>query len=67
MLDEADKLLDFGFEKSLTIILRYIPTQRRTGLFSATQTCQLDALVRAGLRNPQFVVINGNDDQPVDK
>ena len=34
-----------------------LPKQRRTGLFSATQTNQLDDLLRAGLRNPVRVVV----------
>uniref|UniRef100_A0A8C5P8Y6 ATP-dependent RNA helicase n=1 Tax=Leptobrachium leishanense TaxID=445787 RepID=A0A8C5P8Y6_9ANUR len=52
ILDEADRLLDMGFEASLNTILGYLPKQRRTGLFSATQTQELENLVRAGLRNP---------------
>lgn len=38
VLDEADQLLDMGFEASINTILSYLPKQRRTGLFSATQT-----------------------------
>lgn len=57
ILDEADKLLDLGFEKSLNVILRYLPIQRRTGLFSATQTHQLEKLVKAGLRNPILIEV----------
>ncbi|KNC85309.1 hypothetical protein SARC_02492 [Sphaeroforma arctica JP610] len=52
VLDEADRLLDMGFEKSINNILKQLPKQRRTGLFSATQTQQLDQIIRAGLRNP---------------
>uniref|UniRef100_A0A8C1BU35 ATP-dependent RNA helicase n=1 Tax=Cyprinus carpio carpio TaxID=630221 RepID=A0A8C1BU35_CYPCA len=47
VLDEADRLLDMGFEVSLNTILGYLPKQRRTGLFSATQTQELEKLVRA--------------------
>ncbi|KAL1128897.1 hypothetical protein AAG570_013431 [Ranatra chinensis] len=60
VLDEADRLLELGFEKSLNTILEYLPKQRRTGLFSATQTRQLDLLVRAGLRNPVVVSVRQN-------
>ena len=31
--------------------------QRRTGLFSATQTDQVEDLIRAGLRNPYRVTV----------
>ncbi|XP_063368865.1 probable ATP-dependent RNA helicase DDX55 homolog [Cydia amplana] len=57
VLDEADRLLDLGFSSTLTTILQYLPRQRRTGLFSATQTKQLQDLVRAGLRNPVVVSV----------
>ncbi|XP_029940971.1 ATP-dependent RNA helicase DDX55 [Salarias fasciatus] len=57
VLDEADRLLDMGFEASLNSILSYLPKQRRTGLFSATQTQELEKLVRAGLRNPVRITV----------
>lgn len=52
VLDEADRLLDMGFSASLSAILKFLPKQRRTGLFSATQTESIEQLMRAGLRNP---------------
>ncbi|XP_024154728.1 ATP-dependent RNA helicase DDX55 [Oryzias melastigma] len=57
VLDEADRLLDMGFENSLNAILSFLPKQRRTGLFSATQTQELEKLVRAGLRNPVRITV----------
>eukprot|EP00058_Branchiostoma_floridae_P020139 XP_002605629.1 hypothetical protein BRAFLDRAFT_283402 [Branchiostoma floridae] len=57
VLDEADRLLDMGFEMSINTILSYLPKQRRTGLFSATQTKEVEALVRAGLRNPVRITV----------
>mmetsp|Transcript_15338 Transcript_15338/g.24993 ORF Transcript_15338/g.24993 Transcript_15338/m.24993 type:complete len:594 (+) Transcript_15338:8-1789(+) len=57
VLDEADVLLDMGFEKTVTSILRRLPKQRRTGLFSATQTKEVKALIRAGLRNPAVISV----------
>lgn len=57
VLDEADRLLDLGFSSTLATILQYLPRQRRTGLFSATQTKELQDLVRAGLRNPVVVSV----------
>ncbi|KAJ3560246.1 hypothetical protein NP233_g10968 [Leucocoprinus birnbaumii] len=59
VLDEADRLLDLGFQESLRRIITHLPKQRRTGLFSATMT-DADAmteLVRVGLRNPARVVV----------
>ncbi|XP_072908111.1 ATP-dependent RNA helicase DDX55 [Hemitrygon akajei] len=57
VLDEADRLLDLGFEASLNTILGFLPKQRRTGLFSATQTDEVETLVRAGLRNPVRITV----------
>ncbi|GAA95798.1 uncharacterized protein L969DRAFT_87837 [Mixia osmundae IAM 14324] len=57
VLDEADRLLDLGFEAVLTRLLANMPKQRRTGLFSATMTDALAALVRVGLRNPVKIVV----------
>ena len=41
ILDEADRLLSMGFVKTLNAIIARLPKQRRTGLFSATQTEEL--------------------------
>uniref|UniRef100_A0A8C4Q788 ATP-dependent RNA helicase n=2 Tax=Eptatretus burgeri TaxID=7764 RepID=A0A8C4Q788_EPTBU len=57
VLDEADRLLEMGFEASINTILGYLPKQRRTGLFSATQTQEVEELVRAGLRNPVHISV----------
>lgn len=57
MLDEADRLLDLGFKATINNILIYLPRQRRTGLFSATQTTEVTDLIRAGLRNPVLVSV----------
>lgn len=57
VLDEADRLLDLGFETTINTILGYLPRQRRTGLFSATQTKEVKDLMRAGLRNPVLVSV----------
>lgn len=57
VLDEADRLLDMGFRVTLSAILGRLPRQRRTGLYSATQTVALDELAAAGLRNPVRVVV----------
>ncbi|XP_078048921.1 putative ATP-dependent RNA helicase DDX55 homolog isoform X2 [Augochlora pura] len=57
ILDEADRLLNLGFSTTLDTILSYLPRFRRTGLFSATQTKELQQLIRAGLRNPALVSV----------
>ncbi|XP_010557163.1 PREDICTED: DEAD-box ATP-dependent RNA helicase 10 isoform X1 [Tarenaya hassleriana] len=52
VLDEADRLLNEDFEKSLDMILEEIPRERKTFLFSATMTKKVRKLQRACLRNP---------------
>lgn len=57
ILDEADRLLDMGFHQTLSSILSFLPKQRRTGLFSATQTEETEKLLKAGLRNPVRITV----------
>ncbi|MFA5016870.1 MAG: DEAD/DEAH box helicase, partial [Methylobacter sp.] len=38
VLDEADRMLDMGFEEAITDVISYAPTHRQTLLFSATYT-----------------------------
>jgi ATP-dependent RNA helicase DDX55/SPB4 len=57
ILDEADRLLDMGFQKHINFILSMLPKLRRTGLFSATQTKAITNLSKAGLRNAIMVEV----------
>ena len=57
VLDEADRLLDLGFQRHVDAILSKCNKQRRTGLFSATQTEAVSALARSGMRNPTRVAL----------
>ena len=45
VLDEADRLLNEDFEKSLDEILSSIPTDRKTYLFSATMTKKVSEFI----------------------
>jgi len=69
VLDEADRLLELGFEKILMKVLSKLPKQRRTGLFSATMTEALKGVVKVGLRNPARIVVNVKEhtSQPISK
>eukprot|EP01012_Entosiphon_sulcatum_P025047 TRINITY_DN30313_c0_g1_i1.p1 TRINITY_DN30313_c0_g1~~TRINITY_DN30313_c0_g1_i1.p1 ORF type:complete len:646 (-),score=129.00 TRINITY_DN30313_c0_g1_i1:6-1760(-) len=57
VLDEADRLLAMGFEAHVAFIVSRLPRQRRSGLFSATQTKQVELLAKAGLRNPVVIKV----------
>lgn len=52
VLDEADRLLSLEFEKVIDDILKVLPADRRTFLFSATMTKKVGKLQRACLKNP---------------
>jgi len=65
VLDEADRLLEMGFEDEMEEILKFCPAQRQTLLFSATMTTKVDDLVKLSLKKPIRVQIT--TDQRKDK
>jgi ATP-dependent RNA helicase DDX10/DBP4 len=52
VLDEADRILDLGFSKTVDAIVKSLPKSRQTILFSATQTSSVQTLARLSLKNP---------------
>lgn len=58
VMDEADRLLDMDFGPALDKILKVIPIERTTYLFSATMTNKIAKLQRASLRNPVRVAVS---------
>ncbi|AOW00559.1 ATP-dependent rRNA helicase RRP3 [Yarrowia lipolytica] len=58
VMDEADRLLDMEFGPSLDKILKVIPRQRNTYLFSATMTSKVEKLQRASLVDPVRVAVS---------
>src|SRR5213594_4023831 len=57
VLDEADRMLDMGFAPDVRRILRELPTERQTMLFSATISPEVDALARTALNGHASVEI----------
>jgi ATP-dependent RNA helicase RhlE len=57
VLDEADRMLDMGFAPDVRRILRALPTERQTMLFSATISPEVDALARTALNGHASVEI----------
>jgi len=50
IIDEADRILEQGFQDTMNKILQRLPTTRQTALFSATQTQKVEDLARMSLR-----------------
>ena len=58
VLDEADRILDLGFERVMNSIIENLPVERQTLLFSATQTKSVHDLARLSLTDPQYVAVH---------
>ncbi|MCJ1371398.1 ribosomal RNA processing protein [Loxospora ochrophaea] len=65
VMDEADRLLDLDFGPILDKVLKVLPRERRTYLFSATMTSKVESLQRASLSSPVRVSISTNRYQTV--
>lgn len=58
VVDEADRMLDEGFEAELNEILSLIPSKRQTLLFSATMTSSVKDLIKLSLKKPARIMVN---------
>ncbi|XP_046408750.1 probable ATP-dependent RNA helicase pitchoune [Ischnura elegans] len=59
VIDEADRILDIGFEEELKQIVNLLPKRRQTMLFSATSTQKTQALTSLALKKePVFVGVD---------
>lgn len=56
IIDEADRILEIGFEEEMHQIIKILPKDRQTVLFSATQTKNVKDLARLSLRRQPFEV-----------
>ncbi|EDR22062.1 ATP-dependent RNA helicase has1, putative [Entamoeba dispar SAW760] len=56
VIDEADRIMEVGFEEEMRQILNRLPKNRQTMLFSATQSEKVDDIANISLKQP--VVIN---------
>lgn len=63
-VDEADRVLDNGFEEDMREIVSLLPKNRQTFLFSATQTTRVEQLARISFhKSPIFISMKNKKDK----
>lgn len=58
VLDEADRIMDMGFQSAVDALVAHLPVQRQTLLFSATQSKKVSDLARLSLKDPEYVSVH---------
>jgi len=63
IIDEADRILEIGFEEEMKQIIKILPKKRQTMLFSATQTRKVEDLAKVSLKHaPLYVGVDDDKD-----
>uniref|UniRef100_A0A069DW71 ATP-dependent RNA helicase n=1 Tax=Panstrongylus megistus TaxID=65343 RepID=A0A069DW71_9HEMI len=63
IIDEADRILEIGFEEELKQIIKLLPKRRQTMMFSATSTRKMDDLAKLAVKKePVYVGVHDSMD-----
>ncbi|KAI1497490.1 P-loop containing nucleoside triphosphate hydrolase protein [Biscogniauxia marginata] len=58
VLDEADRIMDMGFQQTVDALVQHLPQTRQTLLLSATQSKRISDLARLSLKDPEYVSVH---------
>ncbi|RGP60221.1 ATP-dependent rna helicase dbp4 [Fusarium longipes] len=58
VLDEADRIMDMGFQHDVDALVEHLPKTRQTLMFSATQSKKVSDLARLSLKDPEYVSVH---------
>jgi ATP-dependent RNA helicase DeaD len=61
VLDEADQMLDMGFQEDIDEILKSTPADKRVWLFSATMQPKIEKIARTYMHNPLEITVGSKN------
>lgn len=62
ILDEADRMLEMGFQQAIDSIIEQTPAYRQTLLFSATFPEQIQSIANSIMQNPEMIKVESTHD-----
>lgn len=63
ILDEADRMLEMGFQTAIDAVVDKLPTQRQTLLFSATFPDKIESISQRIMQKPEMIKVEASHDQ----